>query len=156
MALRHAVFAIALPSLAIAEQVEDITWNDLLPDGATPTLFTGVVEHNQAAMSQPTQNAEVRSDLNGKTVRITGFVVPLDYTGTEITAFVLVPFIGACIHVPPPPPNQLILVSTETPFSSGGMYEPVTVTGMIGAAATQTQLADIGYSLSADRIVPFD
>jgi hypothetical protein len=97
----------------------------------------------------------VVTDYNGKTVRLAGFVIPLDYEGTGITAFMLVPYIGACIHVPPPPANQLVFVTTEEPYEDGGLYEPVTVTGMFGTASTKTQLADVGYALSADKIEPY-
>ena len=58
----------------------------------------------------------VRLDLNDKDVRIPGFIVPLEYKESEIvTRFLLVPYFGACIHEPPPPPNQTIYV----------VYEPV-------------------------------
>jgi hypothetical protein len=87
---------------------------------------------------------------------MSGFVVPIDYSGTGVTAFLLVPYVGACVHVPPPPANQLVLVSTETPYESKGLFEPVTVTGMFGTASVATQLADVGYALSADAIEPYE
>ncbi|CAN0590062.1 unnamed protein product, partial [Ectocarpus sp. 12 AP-2014] len=65
------------------------------------------------------------------------------------------PYVGACIHVPPPPPNQLVLVTTDRPYENDGLFEPVVVTGMFGTAHTSTQLAEIGYALSADRIEPY-
>jgi len=64
-----------------------------------------------------------------------------------------VPFVGACVHVPPPPANQLVFVTTEKPFESTGLFEAVQVTGMFGTASTKTQMADVGYALSADQIV---
>ena len=67
----------------------------------------------------------------------------------------LVPYVGACIHVPPPPANQLVLVTTETPYEVDGLFSAVTVTGMFGTASTSTQLADIGYALSAEDIRAF-
>lgn len=88
-------------------------------------------------------------------MRLAGFVLPLDYTGEGVTSFLLVPFVGACIHVPPPPANQLVLVTTQTPYQSKGLFSPVIVTGMFGTAATRSQIADIGYALSADRIDPY-
>ncbi len=72
-----------------------------------------------------------------------------------MTAFILVPFVGACVHVPPPPANQLVFVTTEVPYESSGLFEPVNVTGMFGKASTSTQLADIAYALSADHIELF-
>ncbi len=76
-------------------------------------------------------------------------------TGAGVSTFILVPYVGACIHVPPPPANQLVFVTTGTPYESSGLFEAVNVTGMFGTASTSTQLADIGYALSADLIEPF-
>jgi hypothetical protein len=59
------------------------------------------------------------------------------------------------VHVPPPPANQLVFVTTEDPYESSGMFEPVNVIGMFGVSSISTQLADVAYALSADRIVPF-
>ncbi|WP_428517255.1 DUF3299 domain-containing protein [Roseovarius sp.] len=58
----------------------------------------------------------IRTDWTGKTVQPWGFIVPLDHEGTGVTAFILVPYVGACVHVPPPPANQLVFVTTRTLF----------------------------------------
>ena len=130
-----------------------------MPQGsnALPPALQGLVQHDAAAplSSQQMPSNGVRPDWNGQTVRLSGFIVPLDYAGTGVTVFILVPYVGACVHVPPPPANQLVLVTTERPYESSGMFEPVTVTGMFGVASTSTQLADVGYALSADRIAPY-
>ncbi len=150
--------AMALPGGALGEAVVDLTWQDLLPehDAALRAIPQGILPHDESAMAagQPGSSG-VRTDWNGQTVRLSGFVVPLDYQGTGVTAFILVPFVGACVHVPPPPANQLVFVTTPVPSESTGMFEPVTVTGMFGSASTSTQLAEIGYALSADQIRPY-
>ena len=51
--------------------------------------------------------------------------------------------------------NQIVFVTTETPYELSDMFEPVIVTGMFGASAAETQLADVGYSLSADVVEPY-
>lgn len=150
--------AIGLPRIASAETVTTLQWTDLIPKGATvlPPALQGLVDHDAASMaSQQPMSSGVVTDYNGQTVRLAGFVIPLDYEGTGVTAFMLVPYVGACIHVPPPPANQLVFVTTEDPYETEGLYEAVTVTGMFGTASTQTQLADVGYALSADRIEPY-
>lgn len=145
-------------SYALAEDIVDLDWTDLLPedDTAVPNVLRGLVEHKDAplASQQPASNG-VRTDWNGKIVRLPGYIVPLDYKGSGVVAFILVPFVGACVHVPPPPANQLVLVSTQTPYESEGLFEAVNVTGMFGVSSAATQLAEIGYTLSADRIEPF-
>ena len=150
--------AIACP--ARAEGIVTLTWPDLLPPDAAasaiPNTLRSALPHDESdlAARQP-KSTGVRTDWNGRTVQINGFVVPVDYSGTGVTAFLLVPYVGACVHVPPPPANQLVFVTTARPWESDGLFEPVTVTGMFGTASTSTQLADVGYALSADRIQTF-
>lgn len=150
----------ALPATVLrAASATVLTWKDLLPEGETtlPPGLQGLVQHDQASLAaQQPESSGVRTDWNGETVQMSGFIVPLDYEGTGVTAFMLVPYVGACVHVPPPPANQLVFVTTEEPYESEGLFEAVTVTGMFGTAATSTQLADVGYALSADRIEPYE
>ena len=147
-----------LPSFARADEFIDLEWTDLLPKDAPviPQAFRGLIDHTQAPVTseQPASNG-VRSEWNGQIVRLPGFVVPIDQRGTGVTAFILVPYAGACVHVPPPPANQLVFVTTQTPYESKGLYEPVNVIGMFGVSSLRTHLAEIGYALSADKIEPF-
>ena len=96
--------------------------------------------------------APVVQDLNGKRVRIGGYVVPLDFDATKVTEFLLVPFVGACIHVPPPPANQIIYVTSAKGIEVGRVFDPVYVTGTMSVSFTSTGLADAGYSISADQV----
>lgn len=146
------------PQLAWAEEYIDLDWKDLVPKGGTiiPPMLQGLINHEQAPLSsQQPESTGVRSDLNGLIVRLPGFIVPIDYSGTDVTTFILVPFVGACVHVPPPPANQLVFVTTQEPYETSGMFDPVHVVGMFGVSSMSTQLADIAYALSADRIEPF-
>lgn len=93
-------------------------------------------------------------ELDGKEVAIGGYVVPLDFDATTVKEFLLVPFVGACIHVPPPPANQIIYVKTDKGFEVGGQFDPVTVTGKINTSVAFTGLADAGYTITADSVVP--
>ena len=94
----------------------------------------------------------VVNELNGQRVRIGGYVVPLDFDATQIKEFLLVPFVGACIHVPPPPPNQIIYVTAAQGFELKGQFDPVYVTGTLKTAPQFTGLAVTGYKLEADRV----
>ena len=96
----------------------------------------------------------VVNELNGKHVRIGGYVVPLDFESTTVKEFLLVPFVGACIHVPPPPANQIIYVKTDKGFEVAGQFDPVTVTGTIKTEPAFTGLADAGYSIDAETVEP--
>ncbi|HWK40043.1 MAG TPA: DUF3299 domain-containing protein [Hyphomicrobium sp.] len=96
----------------------------------------------------------VVAELDGKRVRIGGYVVPLDFEATTIKEFLLVPFVGACIHVPPPPANQIVYVKSDAGLEITGQFDPVWVTGTIKTEPAFTGLADTGYSLTAERIDP--
>jgi hypothetical protein len=152
-----AAFA-AAPTLARADDFIDLNWSDLLPEGQTapPPVLQSLIDHDQAPLiSQQPASSGVRSEWNGQVIRLPGFIVPIDYSGTGVTAFILVPFVGACVHVPPPPPNQLVFVTTSEPYENSGLYEAVNVTGMFGVSSMSTHLADIGYALSADKVEPY-
>ena len=146
--------------VSAAEEAIDLVWSDLVP-GEGGTLLEslrglGVVEHGQ--MNTPFDQdtaASLTQEYNGMTVRIPGYLVPLSFEGTGVTAALLVPYVGSCIHVPPPPPNQLIFVTSETPYESQGLFEPVYVSGVFGTSATQTQLAEVGYAISGGVIEPY-
>ena len=147
-----------VPQIAKAEDVVDLNWSDLLPEGETaiPNVLQGLIDHDSLPLSsQQPASSGVRTDWNGQIVRLPGFVVPIDQRGTGVVAFILVPFVGACVHVPPPPANQLVFVTTEEPYESEGLYEPVHVTGMFGVSSISTHLAEIGYALSAESIEPY-
>lgn len=148
-----------MPRVALAEDIIDLKWRDLVPNGETPIppSVQGLFGHDETdgLFSEQPQSNGVRTDWNGLVVSLPGFIVPIDYSGTGVTAFILVPYVGACVHVPPPPANQLVFVTTSKPYENSGLFEAVTVVGMFGTASMSTQLADISYALSADFIEPY-
>jgi len=142
------------------ERPRDIEWRDLVPASGgldmTDLLRTGIVQHGE--LSTPFDQelgAELTTEFNDQLIRIPGYIVPLEFDGAGVTSFILVPYVGACIHVPPPPPNQLIFVTTDRPYDSAGLFEAIYVTGQFRTNATQTALAQIGYQMQATRIVPY-
>jgi uncharacterized protein len=151
--------AMGLPRVAQAQDYIDLEWEDLLPkDKATlPNALRSLLPHDEDMMllSEQPASTGVRTDWNGQIVRLPGYIVPIDHNGTGVTAFILVPYVGACVHVPPPPANQLVFVTTPTPYENKGLFEAVNVIGMFGVSSVSTQLAEIGYALSADKIEPY-
>jgi hypothetical protein len=110
------------------------------------------------------QTAVVKA-LDGQDVRMPGYLLPLEITDGKVTEFLLVPYVGACIHVPPPPPNQIVHVKLdpEDGLKSGNLFDPVWVTGKIKAKSMVKDLflidgsanIDIGYTMQADRVEPY-
>lgn len=109
------------------------------------------------AYQQALNSTRVREEMNGKTIRIAGFVVPLEFDDDQrISEFFLVPYFGACIHVPPPPPNQIIYSKSSTKFQLDNLYDPVWVEGAITTTLTENSVARSAYSLSVDSLKPYE
>ena len=142
------------PRAAMADTV-DLRWTDLMPNGeihVSPDLL-GLIDHEGAPLiNQQPPSSGVRHEWSGRNVRLPGFIVPIEHQGTDVVTFILVPYVGACVHIPPPPSNQLVLVTAKEPYESSGLFEPVEVTGLLGIATISTALAEVGYTMSADRV----
>jgi uncharacterized protein len=88
-------------------------------------------------------------------VRIPGYVVPIGFDGVGVKQFLLVPYVGACIHVPPPPPNQIIYVESKKRVPLRRQFEAVIVTGTFAASELSTDLAEVGYRIAAEAVTPY-
>jgi uncharacterized protein len=101
--------------------------------------------------------------LNGQTIRIPGYVLPLEFSGKQVSEFLLVPWVGACIHTPPSPPNQIVHVKPGKPVTISGMFEAVWVTGRLSTQSLTKNLSmvdgaaaiDVGYSLTSAFVEPY-
>ena len=101
--------------------------------------------------------------LDGQLVRMPGYLLPLEFADTGVTEFLLVPYVGACIHVPPPPPNQIVFVRAKAAFRSKGLFTPVWVTGRMSIKRTRQSLSlvdgtsnvDVGYALDGGKVEPY-
>jgi hypothetical protein len=125
-----AILAVLLTGHADAsEPPMRIGWGSLLPPSASP-LATG-----RAALGE-----RLAWDLAGKQVELTGFLLPSDREGDKVFEFLLVPWAGACSHMPAPPPNQVVLVTPAQPYQASGSYEVVTISGALIPDLTKTQL----------------
>ncbi|MDR9829424.1 DUF3299 domain-containing protein [Vibrio sp. FNV 38] len=102
----------------------------------------------------------VNAELDLRNVTIPGFVVPLEMDGLLTTTFLLVPIAGACIHTPPPPANQTIIVDIKHGFDLQDLYKVVTVTGDIKAYEQDspisfidgTEVVSTGYTMEATAV----
>lgn len=136
-----------------AAEVRELKWTDLLPPGqlAPPQ----VVDHTRIPTFDDfpyTVVAETVPELDGQVVKLPGFVVPLDVAGDLVASFLLVPYFGACIHQPPPPPNQIVYVEFAEPVELTSMYDPVWVTGTLGLEGHSSNLAHAGYSMQGQAV----
>lgn len=150
-----AALALATVPAGGAEPI-DLQWDWLVPGGRPgdeASVPRGIVEHGQLAEEDSgSATYDVVRDYDGKTIRLPGYLVPLDLSAAGGKEFLLVPYFGACIHVPPPPPNQIVYVTTEDAYVMEALFEPVYVTGEFDTVMLSTGLADTAYSLSAETI----
>ena len=122
-----------------------------------------LARRKEMAEQQRVRGQALNSALDGQLVRMPGYLLPLEFSGKMVTEFLLVPWVGACIHTPPPPPNQIVHVKADKAFEMAGVFTPVWVTGKLTAAATKKSLflidgsseIDIGYSLRASEVEPY-
>ncbi|MEB0041763.1 MULTISPECIES: DUF3299 domain-containing protein [unclassified Pseudomonas] len=98
-------------------------------------------------------SAKTVAAMNGKDIRIGGYPVPLETDAKgRSTLFFLVPYPGACIHVPPPPPNQLVLVRYPKGLKLNDIYTPLWVTGTLKVEKVSNDMADAAYALDASKV----
>lgn len=94
--------------------------------------------------------------LAGKRVSIPGFMVPLEDDLDHVTEFLLVPYAGACIHVPPPPPNQIVYVQMNKNTQVQVTFtDPILVTGTLQISTVQSPYGAVSYDLSGESVTPY-
>lgn len=105
------------------------------------------------------------SQLDGKQVRIPGYLLPLEFDGKRVTEFLLVPYVGACIHTPPPPPNQIVHVKSKQGYvTEGGLFTPVWVNGVMRTEQSSADLSLVdgsstiptAYTLNASAVTSYE
>lgn len=142
-----------------AREPRVLDWVELLPEDERDLAvdMPDPLEHDYLDESGPAAiqsgSSATNVALNGTLARVPGFVVPLTVTPQGLLGeFLLVPYFGACIHMPPPPPNQIIYVKFPKGFDLKSLYEPVWVTGALSTAVQDTRMASTAYTLSADKV----
>ncbi len=102
-------------------------------------------------------------ELNGKTVSLAGYMLPLEFKGELVSEFLLVPWVGACIHTPPPPSNQVVYVKPAKPVEAKGRFAPIRITGPMQTQGGQRNLSlvdgaaavDTSYTMIGADVRPF-
>jgi hypothetical protein len=167
------------PVITIADEesspYQTIEWADLLPDAdflalmeppeelnniedgslddqLSSQVFNALSLAGDSRYQQALVSTNVRSEYNQQKVRIAGFVVPITAEGQMVTEFFLVPYYGACIHMPPPPPNQLIFSQFSKSIKIDDIYYPYWVEGTLSTTLTENDLAISAYSLNIDNM----
>ena len=158
-------------------QYQTVEWTDLLPEGDLQALLnppeylneieegssedqrlfeqlaSGKADASLDRYQQALLSEDVQSELNGQHVRIAGYLVPLEFDSPEvITQAFVVPYFGACIHVPPPPPNQIILMNAPEGLKLEDLYNPYWVAGELKTTLHENDLANSAYEMKAIEV----
>lgn len=120
--MKKILIATALLSLSLNIFAAEVSWETLkLLDFDSKTKKNIIKPDLQKAL--------------GKEVTIKGFMMPLDYEAKEVVEFLFMPYVPACMHVPPPPANQLVLVKMKKGAKIKPSFYPVELTGKISVEA---------------------
>lgn len=169
-ALLTLIFAPPVGAQSSEASFKEIIWDDLLPSkwvseiklqmaavGKLGFLVDGSEEANQAMqrLRKKWDNAPIEPTFLNQNIRIAGYVVTLDANKKQISEFLLVPYFGACVHLPPPPANQIILVRLRKPVSKLAAMDTVWVQGVLREARVDTGVAVTGYALETAMTEPY-
>lgn len=144
--------------------IADLEILERSPSAGNPEALAFWQEVAALNSEMKTQDAAVDPALQGKDVRIPGYVLPLEFDGTKVREFLLVPYVGACIHTPPPPANQMVYVKVPDGFESEGLYAPVWVEGTMETSGGEYSVSFIdgnrpvaaSYSLQATKVEKYE
>lgn len=163
----------ASPAAATPASYTETDWDALVPKDWDPMkLFEqdmGALNDADPRAMQALEklrevwdNAPTEPGMNGKNIRIPGFVVALDSEGGKLKEFLLVPYFGACIHTPPPPANQIIHVFADKPLENVKTMDAVWVSGTLEIARSRTSdntmglAGSVGYRMQARLVKPYE
>lgn len=163
-------------NLVHAQDFREVNWLELLPptdrdallsqpavqhgadpsNDARPTLGgnLGAKAMSDQEVTAAWQSTNIVPEFNNLSVKIPGFVVPLEFDAAQnVTEFFLVPYFGACIHTPAPPPNQIIYVEVPGGFPLKSIYEPYYVQGTMAISMTHKEIGISAYSMIAEDVI---
>ena len=157
---------------ALTAEYNLLDWEDLVAPGFSGEDINARYADRLAAVTDGSPEAEalyeemqdqydgtaVNEQLDGSKIQLAGFVAPLTYDDDVVTEFLLVPYFGACIHVPPPPPHQTVLVTVDK--ASGLTIEEswgaVWVAGTLDVSSATTDLATASYAITGAQAGVYD
>jgi hypothetical protein len=160
--------ALSLPVLSIADAADKyrkISWDDLVPKDWDPSKSFQDLQHlgdlpdsdarvqeMYDRMREVWDNAPIVPAMAGRTVKLPGYLVPLETDKGGMREFLLVPYFGACIHTPPPPANQIVHVRSASPIKGLQTMDAVWVSGRLELKRSDSSMGVSGYSMIASKV----
>ncbi len=137
----------------------EVDWTAMLPPEELKAIEEGKVpqvKHSGVQRMPQFGTYRVVDAVLGKPMRLPGYVVPLESDSAGLIEFLFVPYFGACIHVPPPPPNQIVHVRLSKPIEMPDMYTPFYLAGALRAEHHEDGLAGSAYSMDNAKLLPYE
>ena len=176
-----AVIAFFTNEAILAKDAKMLEWGDLAPEGYFESLekqqksmldgfldnlgFGDELDDDSEAAQNAYEEMQIKlraapivPELNGEYVKIPGFIVPLEFDFEKGTfdEFLLAPYFGACIHVPPPPSNQIVYVKSTNPLKQKWLDDAVWVTGTMTTDSVDSEYGFAGYSMNNVQLEVYD
>lgn len=163
-----------------ASDYQEVEWTQLMPEEDLaallnpPDYLAGIEDGSQEDSVEAFGNQEFENDdtsrfqqaltstqvvksFENKRIRIPGFIVPLETSEAQnVTEFFIVPYFGACIHMPPPPPNQMIHVKVEQDVELESLYDPFWFEGTLLIDTTENAMGTAAYRLKLAKIQAYE
>ncbi|MBZ2161046.1 DUF3299 domain-containing protein [Alteromonas stellipolaris] len=163
-----------------APDYQEVEWTQLMPEEDLaallnpPDYLAGIEDGSQEdsveafgnqefdnettnRFQQALTSTQVVKTFENKPIRIPGFIVPLESSESKmVTEFFIVPYFGACIHMPPPPPNQIIYVSVEEGVELERLYDPFWFEGTLAIDTTENAMGTAAYRLEHVNVQPYE
>jgi hypothetical protein len=151
---------------AIGSAYKEVEWDELMPEGWRKKVILELTRMRRygsltdgdpradeayARLKKTWDAAPPTKTYIGKPIRIAGYVVPLDAERMQSSEFLLVPYFGACVHSPPPPANQIILIKPPK-GSRFRTMDAIWVEGILTEGKTSSEVGTSTYVLTADKI----
>ena len=128
-------------------EIEDGSPEDSIQSRLKNKANTNINDRYQQAL----RSEKIVTTMDGKKIRIPGFIVPLEFENEEmVIQFFFVPFFGACLHLPPPPPNQIILVNFPKGVPLKSLYTPFWISGELQTSLVEKDMATAAYTMTMD------
>jgi hypothetical protein len=155
------------PGASVPGPTRTIGWEQLIPAGWDPykdlkalnldTLKDNDPKADEALkkMRKMWDNAPINPLILGQSVRLPGYMVPLEDLPEGTKEFLLVPYFGACVHSPPPPANQIVHVVLDKPTKRFRMMDTLWVTGPLSATKTDSHMGVASYRIDAKAVTPY-
>lgn len=150
-----------------ASSFRELKWEELIPAGWKPAdAFKGLdlarmSDSDPRAMDALARlrdvwdSAPVEPSIDGASVRIAGFIIPLERAGDDVSEFLLLPYFGACIHSPPPPANQIIYVVADKPLKNVKTMDAMWVSGTLKITTSDSPWGRAAYRMHGEDTTPY-